>query len=586
MAIPRTTAAAIPRTTAAAIPRTTAAAIPRTTAAAIPRTTAARQLRWLLIPLVVLGCRRDKPVAPLPPLPHAAYAHYLEGKLAGYRDDWPAAAESLARASGAAPDQPVVAVELARAQHQAKLDRDGRATLARARTKWPGHAQVWIASGDLLADPAPAEAIRAYRRAITLEPLDERAYLGLAKLEAPAGALATLRRLVSRIPTSIEGRYRLGQRLAASGDRSATIREMRNVLELDPDHIDARLELARALRMRGNLVEAIGQTRSAFDRSGQALDLAEELFYLLLEADDGTAAVDLLTLLDDDRSDTDALATVARLHRSLGRIDEARAVATRITKLDADLGVLILAEVEIAVGEPAAAAKRALAITETSERFTDARRLAATALLAAGAPQQALDALAPARAAKPDDVDLATSAAFALADLGKLAEARTVLAPLGDDPAVGFARARLADRVGDVAGAAALVEPIIVAKPDLVSALNLAGYMLADSGTRLDVAERYLRRARELAPGDPAILDSWGWLLFRKGDHRGAVRVLDRAARYAPREAEILVHLAAAWIADGAPRTGLALLDRAMGLHPTPPVVRRIEALRAGSMIR
>ena len=50
-------------------------------------------------------------------------------------------------------------------------------------------------------------------------------------------------------------------------------------------------------------------------RIGQALDVAEELFFLLCEADDRTAAIDLLTLLDDDRSDTDALATVVRLER-------------------------------------------------------------------------------------------------------------------------------------------------------------------------------------------------------------------------------------------------------------------------------
>jgi tetratricopeptide (TPR) repeat protein len=539
-----------------------------------------RSVSCSLALVLATACHRQKPVAPLPPLAHAAYAHYLEGKLAGYRDDWAGAVEALADATSAAPDQPVVAVELARAQHKAKRDDAARATLATARTRWPKHAQVWIASGDLLASTEPAEAIRAYRRAIDLEPLEERAYLGLAKLEQPPGALATLRRLIARIPASIEGHYRLGLRLAANGDLAATIRELRNVLELDPDHIDARLDLSRALRKQGKLVEAIAQTRSAFDRSGQALDLAEELFYLLLEADDGTAAIDLLTLLDDDRSDPEALATIARLDRSLGRLDEARAIATRISKLDADLGVIVLAEIEVAGGEPAAAARRALGVAETSEHFVGARRIAAAAWLAAGEPQRALEALAPARARKPDDIELATSAAFALADLGKLADARALLVPLGDGPEATFARARLADHAGDVTTALATIQPLADAKPDLVPAQNLAGYLLADAGHQLVPAERYLRRARALAPGDPAVLDSWGWLLYRKGLHREAVRVLDRAARYAPREPEILVHLAAAWIADGAPRTGLAILDRAAALHPAAAVARRIEAVR------
>jgi tetratricopeptide (TPR) repeat protein len=535
--------------------------------------------KWSLS-LLLVACHSDKPPAPLPPLAHAAYAHYFEGKLAGYRDDWKTAEAALADAAAAAPDQPVVAVELARAQHRAKRDDAARATLAAARKKWPKHSQVWIASGDLLAATSPAEAIQAYRRAIALEPLEERAYLGLAKLEEPADSLKTLQRLVKRVPASTEGHFRLGQRLAASNDLAGAIRELRKVLELDPDQIDARLELSRGLRKQGQLALAIEQTRSAFDRSGQALDLAEELFYLLLEADDTTAAIDLLTLLDDDRSDTDALASVARIDRSLGRLDEARAIAMRIGKLDPVLGVLVTAETDIAAGDFAVATKAALAIPESSPRFVEARRIAAAALLANREPQRALDALLPARTAKPTDVELAATAAFALVDLGKPADAQAVLAPLGDAASPTFARARVADHAGDVATALAIVEPLIRVKPDLVGALNLAGYLLADGNQRLGDAERYLRKARELSPGDPAILDSWGWLLYRKGDSRGAVRTLGKAARYAPREAEIVVHLAAAWIADGSPKTGAATLDRAAALHPSPAVQRRIDGLR------
>ncbi len=538
------------------------------------------------VPLVMVitalvACGSPRRPTPLPPLPHAAYAHYLDGKLAAYRDDWAAAADALGDAAAAAPDQPMVAVELARAQHKAKRDVAARATLAAARTRWPKHAQVWLASGDAMASVTPAEAIRAYRRAIELEATDERGYLGLAKLEKPSAALGTLRRLVARIPESVDGRYRLAQRLSAIDDLAGAIAQLKIVLERDPDHIDARLDLARALRHERRLDEAIAQTRSAFDRSGQALDIAEELFWLLCEADDRTAAVDLLTLLDDDRSDTEALATVARFDRGLGRLDEARVIAARIAKVDAELGSLSLAETELAAGDHAAAVRRALAVPSSSERFVDARRIGGAAHLAAQHPQAALDVLVPVRIAKPTDVDLATLAAFALVDLGKPAEARAVLSKLPDGPSALFARARIADRAGDAAAALAIVEGILREKPESTAALNLAGYLLADRNERLADAERYLRRARDLAPGDPAILDSWGWLLFRKGQTRDAVRVLDRAARFAPREPEILLHLATAWAADGAPRTAAGVLDQAATLHPTTAVRRRIDALRS-----
>ena len=531
--------------------------------------------------VLLLGCGSPKAPAPLPPLKHDAYAHYLDGKLAGYRDDWPAAVAALTAAAAAAPDQPMVTVELARAQARAKKDDAARATLAAARLKWPKHSQIWLASGDLLAKSSPADAIKAYRKAMELEPSEEKAYLGVAKLEKPEIAMAVLTRLVKQVPTSIEGRYRLGQRLAIARKLDPAIAQLKKVLELDPDHIDARLDLARGLRLQGKLPEAIAQTRSAFDRSGQALDLAEELFYLLLEADDQQAALDLLTLLDDDRSDTDALVTVTRFYRGFGKLAEARSLAQRLAKTESELGILLEAEIDLAAGDTTNAIKRALGIDKASERFVDARKIAANAQLAAGDPLAALDALAPARAAKPRDVELATLAAFALIDLHRKEEARMALAPLGDSASATFARARVADRAGDPATAISICESLIAAKPDLGPALNLAGYLLADTNQRLDVAEKYLTRARELSPGDPAVLDSYGWLLFRKKQTREAVRILDRAARFAPLEAEIQVHLAAAWLADGAPRTARATLDRAVALKPSPSVQKKLDAVRA-----
>ena len=143
-----------------------------------------------------------------------------------------------------------------------------------------------------------------------------------------------------------------------------------------------------------------------------------------------------------------------------------------------------------------------------------------------------------------------------------------------------LALARLADHVHDVAGALALLEPYIQAHPDSATALNLAGYLLADTGQRLGDAASYLTRARQLAPGDPAVLDSWGWLLLRRGDAHGALRALGQAARFAPREPEILVHLAAAELAAGQGRTAAGELDRAATLHPPDDLLRKIRALR------
>ena len=76
------------------------------------------------------------------------------------------------------------------------------------------------------------------------------------------------------------------------------------------------------------------------------------------------------------------------------------------------------------------------------------------------------------------------------------------------------------------------------------------------------------------------MLDSWGWLLLRRGDAHGALRALGQAARFAPREPEILVHLAAAELAAGQGRTAAGELDQAATLHPPDDLLRKIRALR------
>jgi tetratricopeptide (TPR) repeat protein len=546
--------------------------------------------RRALLPILALAAachHTPKPVA-IVPLPANAYAHYLAGKLALYRDDPAAAADELRQAALAAPDQPMIVVELARALVKAKRTAAARDVLVDARRKWPDHPQVWLASGEVLEQTAAtrAEASAADRRALELEPTEEQAYLGLARTQEDAGNAAgaerTLRTLVAKVPSSIDGHYRLAQRLEERGDREAAIGELRAVLEYEPDHLDARLDLARTLRRIGKLDEAIEQTRSAFDRAGQPMDIAEELYWLLCEADDRQGAIDLLTLLDDDRSDADALATVAQLQRGLGRLAEARAVASHIRALDPEAATISLAETDLAEGLVDRALDALLAIPTTSGHHVEARRIAIEALLQTGQLQRALELLSPLREAHPKDLALRLVEAFARADAGEADRARTIAAGLTGKPiVVAFLRARIADRLGDDRAALAALETALRDSPDHVGSLNLAGYILADRKQRLADAERYLAHARDLQPGDPAILDSWGWLLYQRGRTRDAIRVLDHAARFAPREPEILVHLATAWAADGAPRTAAAVLDRAARLSPPPAVKRRIDALRA-----
>ncbi len=87
-----------------------------------------------------------------------------------------------------------------------------------------------------------------------------------------------------------------------------------------------------------------------------------------------------------------------------------------------------------------------------------------------------------------------------------------------------------------------LLRQVIALKPDHQHAYNALGYSLADRGLRLPEARTLIEKALALAPGDPFITDSLGWLEFRAGRHQEALRLLRQAYGSRP-DTEIGAHL-------------------------------------------
>ncbi len=83
---------------------------------------------------------------------------------------------------------------------------------------------------------------------------------------------------------------------------------------------------------------------------------------------------------------------------------------------------------------------------------------------------------------------------------------------------------------------------IIGIDPGYQQAYNALGYSLADRNVRLDEAQALIEKAMQLAPNDPFITDSMGWVLFRQGKMTEAEQQLRRAYQLR-QDPEIAVHL-------------------------------------------
>ncbi len=133
-----------------------------------------------------------------------------------------------------------------------------------------------------------------------------------------------------------------------------------------------------------------------------------------------------------------------------------------------------------------------------------------------------------------------------LRDAKQWAAAREVLAEAGkrfpDDIDLMYEQSMLDERLGRIDEMEALLRRVIALKPDHHHAHNALGYSLAERNLRLPEAKSLIQRALQLAPGEPFILDSLGWVEYRLGNLSEGLRLLQTAYRARP-DAEIGAHL-------------------------------------------
>lgn len=113
--------------------------------------------------------------------------------------------------------------------------------------------------------------------------------------------------------------------------------------------------------------------------------------------------------------------------------------------------------------------------------------------------------------------------------------------------------------------------------PDQSYVLNYLGYSWVDRGINLDRARTMIEKAVAAQPNDGYIVDSLGWVLYRFGEYRDAVRHLERAVELRPHDPVINDHLGDAYWKVNRNAEARFQWRRAAGLDPEPDLLRRIE---------
>ena len=120
----------------------------------------------------------------------------------------------------------------------------------------------------------------------------------------------------------------------------------------------------------------------------------------------------------------------------------------------------------------------------------------------------------------------------------------------------------------DFAKAMAAYRHILQRNPKDAISLNNLAYILAVREGKPKEALAFADRALLLEPRSPVIADTVGWVRYLVGDHAGALKLLEPAAKMLPRNAEVQFHAAAAFAAVGRVQEAAAALKTAESLDP------------------
>lgn len=211
-----------------------------------------------------------------------------------------------------------------------------------------------------------------------------------------------------------------------------------------------------------------------------------------------------------------------------------------------DLSYLLLAQAQEMRGDDKSAGQW---LDKIEPSRVDMSTLARRASLMARAGQvdkaRQLVREAPARD-QPDARTRLLAEAQVLRDRKRWAEAYELL--LGgvrkdpEDTVLMYELAMVADRLNRFDDMEALLRRVIALKPEDHHAHNALGYSLADRNIRLAEALGHVQRAASLAPHDPFITDSLGWVEYRLGHNDEALKLLRRSNLARP-HVEVSAHL-------------------------------------------
>ncbi len=438
--------------------------------------------------------------------------------------------------------------------------------------------------------------IRGARRAIEklIDADDENADRKLLSLlpilsdEDPHNADLLMRDLAKRYKYSAAALYATAVMALQAGDAKYALEKAALASEKEPNWLKPRLVYSRALMLDGQIERAIEYTADIIgDHPYADADARMELALIYMSAgrnDDALSQVNQIQMEHPGRFD--ALRLMGIINYRLNNLDAAQSdfedlLASGSYTMDA---FFYLARIADFRGDHDRAVKFYAQVRDGQNTVTSQRRASAIIAIQMDEPDEALYRLDQFAERNPEyAVDMVLAKAQLLAALERNEEALILYGKAlqfrPDNEATALGRASLMLTMGRVDESIEAYQLAAKRWPESPTSLNALGYTLADNTDRYSDAEKFIRKALRYDPQSPAIIDSLGWVLYKRGKYEDALEQLEIAYSRFP-DPEVAAHLIEVLSVLDRDEEALELLASAEARNPQSELLQDVRERR------
>jgi tetratricopeptide (TPR) repeat protein len=436
-----------------------------------------------------------------------------------------------------------------------------------------------------------ADAERLLAGVLAKNPKDADALLQRSEIFMDAGKYRDAQNDLSLVmryrPEAAEPHMILARLEGAQGRVLNQRQELAEAMRLDPALLPVRLDLARLLIASKGAAAALEILRQAPDSQRRAVPLIVQSNWALMD----------LGRLDEARkgvaeglklaSAPELLLQDGLLKMDLKDYNGARASLDSVLRQSPDDVSALRALVQLygLRNQRTAAVQAIREYAAQHPHSAPIQNFLGELLLAEGHSADARTAFTAASAVDPRFRPAQLSLARLDVSEGKLDSAHRTLAALlagnRNDPELWLYLGWLANMEKRYPEALVWFRKVVDADPANVVALNDLAYLLASQTGQFDEALKYAQQVKEIAPDNKGVDDTIGWIMYRKGLYRSAVKYLESADQGQP-DPVIRYHLGMAYLKLGDKR-GAPTLRAALKSAPDLPEARMAQQLLANA---